>query len=595
MFFLKWCICLVLAFVGTIREVPATVWGKTSEPAVRIAALDVPDLEEISSQQAILLDRLRRDLHPRQIVLKYYSADDLIRVVRQGGVEFVIADALFFASIEHELSFRYLAGLVYPEAVDADHMTASTVFVKRSAKRLSWDDIKGKKAWLLDANSFGGWVALRAYLGRRGLPQGVFDAQPVEGRDAWSLIKEVQRSDDVVGILPACSLERLGEQGLVDLQALTVIDEKKGAGLDCRRTTDMYPGWILASMPATDIQLVRRITSTALISNSTGELQWSFPPSDLRKVHDVLLDLNLEPYAKNQERFWQQFFDRFKWWILLGVLIVIALVFHSFIVACLVRSRTRDLHNAMIERQRMTEEMIQARARLQRMEKIQAVSLLSTIIAHELKQPLGAIRNFSLGLMRRSEQNELDPRTLQLVTNKIIDLTDNASKIVTMVRSYAKSGQIERTVENLGDVVRTALQTHATTQEKGPAISLVMPDELIRIEICVREIELSLLNLLKNAVEATREEPKPKIVVTVRRVEHHAIISVTDNGKGIRAESLEAVFKPLHSSNPARLGLGLAIVQSVAESHGGRINAVPNADKGVTMEMVLPLLKDKKE
>ena len=121
---------LVLLWVAPLLPcaVSATVWGETSEPPVQIGALQRSDLEEISSQEAIFLDRLRRELLPRQVTLQYYGENDLIHMVQNGELNFVITDAAVYASLQSAVELRPLAGLVYPEAADADHMTASVSF-----------------------------------------------------------------------------------------------------------------------------------------------------------------------------------------------------------------------------------------------------------------------------------------------------------------------------------------------------------------------------------------------------------------------------------------------------------------------------------
>lgn len=158
---------LVLLWVAPLLPcaVSATVWGETSEPPVQIGALQRSDLEEISSQEAIFLDRLRRELLPRQVTLQYYGENDLIHMVQNGELNFVITDAAVYASLQSAVELRPLAGLVYPEAADADHMTASVAFTaQHEAGSLSLAEIKGRRLFVTDKHSFGGFWPLRQNL-----------------------------------------------------------------------------------------------------------------------------------------------------------------------------------------------------------------------------------------------------------------------------------------------------------------------------------------------------------------------------------------------------------------------------------------------
>ena len=97
------------------------------------------------------------------------------------------------------------------------------------------------------------------------------------------------------------------------------------------------------------------------------------------------------------------------------------------------------------------------------------------------------------------------------------------------------------------------------------------------------------MNLIKNAAEATHEVKKPKIEIVLTEDEHHAIMRITDNGKGSQDVPIDEMFRPLFSTKTGGMGLGLSIAESVAESHGGRLNARQNTGSGLTMEMILPL------
>lgn len=584
---------LVLLWVAPLLPcaVSATVWGETSEPPVQIGALQRSDLEEISSQEAIFLDRLRRELLPRQVTLQYYGENDLIHMVQNGALNFVITDAAVYASLQSAVELRPLAGLVYPEAADADHMTASVAFTaQHEAGSLSLAEIKGRRLFVTDKHSFGGFLAFAVELKDEGFdPEDFFsDVSEFQKSDA-ELVKTVLKTPGAVGVLPACTLERLQSAGFIDAAGLTVINAKNGGGLTCRHSTKVYPGWVLASLPSSDLGLVRMVAATALAATSPGMLQWSFPPTDFRRVHNMLIDLGIGPYAGNEGKLWKGLFLRYRWWFAGIALFMLLILAHGVFVAWLVRTRTKDLRLSLLKQQKMTDEILQTRARLQSMEKVQTVSHMSTLFAHELKQPLAAIRNFSLGLLRRSQRGELDAETMHSILEKMVFLTEQASNIVNHVRKYAKAGKTERLREDFRTVIREAVESFGKTADFRVQVSLSLPLVPVWVEINRWEIELVILNLIKNAAEATHEVKKPKIEIVLTEDEHHAIMRITDNGKGSQDVPIDEMFRPLFSTKTGGMGLGLSIAESVAESHGGRLNARQNTGPGLTMEMILPL------
>ena len=104
-------------------------------------------------------------------------------------------------------------------------------------------------------------------------------------------------------------------------------------------------------------------------------------------------------------------------------------------------------------------------------------------------------------------------------------------------------------------------------------------------------IEQVLINLIRNAVESVsiREPDSREICLQVSAHDKRcAKIAVSDNGKGIDPQYLSRIFDPFFTSKPDGLGLGLAIVRSLVEAHGGEIKARSNAGPGATIEFTIP-------
>jgi two-component system sensor kinase FixL len=97
------------------------------------------------------------------------------------------------------------------------------------------------------------------------------------------------------------------------------------------------------------------------------------------------------------------------------------------------------------------------------------------------------------------------------------------------------------------------------------------------------------LNLVANAMEATKEKPKTAdITIRSQLFDRNTVrISVIDRGSGVAPERLSKLFEPFFTTKDQGLGLGLAVSQSIIEAHGGRIWARPNPDGGLTVHFTL--------
>jgi len=98
-----------------------------------------------------------------------------------------------------------------------------------------------------------------------------------------------------------------------------------------------------------------------------------------------------------------------------------------------------------------------------------------------------------------------------------------------------------------------------------------------------------LMNLMLNAIEATKDRGGGVIVGSRLIQDDHIEISVRDAGVGVRAEDVESIFDPFYTTKPQGTGMGLAITRSLVHSHGGKVWAVPNTGPGTTFYVTLPI------
>jgi signal transduction histidine kinase/CheY-like chemotaxis protein len=260
---------------------------------------------------------------------------------------------------------------------------------------------------------------------------------------------------------------------------------------------------------------------------------------------------------------------------------------------------------AQLRRARLNEEKLEEvsrrlahqRGALERAD--QAKEEMLTLLAHELRNPLGTISNALQVLRLRSEsEDETWRRAIDTAERQVLHqalLVDDLLEASRVTR-----GQVELNCEEL-DVAALVRETVEGYREvlrgAGLTVDLDLPEELLRVRGDRMRLSQALSNLLHNATKFT--PPGGRIVVRVgrtpggRRVE----VAVSDNGQGINAEELPHVFEIFsqadHSLDRAQggLGVGLAVVRGLVEMHGGEVQARSEGEgQGAELMMKLPLL-----
>lgn len=221
------------------------------------------------------------------------------------------------------------------------------------------------------------------------------------------------------------------------------------------------------------------------------------------------------------------------------------------------------------------------------MERAGIVGQLSSMIAHELQQPINAITNFSRGLRIRNERGSLDPEVLQGTLQRITHQSETAAQIVNKVRAYAKQHSAEKVKINLRALLEKSIQKFKQIKGLGLNFELKCP-ETIEVEVDPLESDLVLYNLFKNSLEACKNESDPLINISVEESEHEAVIQIQDNGPEISEDLVNSIFIPKVSPKTEGLGLGLSICKALAESQGGSLSALRNAQGHLVMKLCLP-------
>ncbi|HEX6901597.1 MAG TPA: ATP-binding protein [Thermoanaerobaculia bacterium] len=216
------------------------------------------------------------------------------------------------------------------------------------------------------------------------------------------------------------------------------------------------------------------------------------------------------------------------------------------------------------------------------------------MLAHELRNPLAPIRN-AVELMRQVEN--IDPafqRSREMVERQVKHLARLVDDLLDISRITRGSIRLRKEVVTLADAVERVVEVNRPLLEnRSHKLYVQLPPEPIRLEADPARLEQILSNLLDNAARYTM--PGGRIWVSASQEEDEAVIRVRDTGIGVPPDVLERVFEPFMQSDDSLarteggLGVGLTLVRSLVEMHGGRVEAhSPGLGQGSEFVIRLP-------
>jgi signal transduction histidine kinase len=256
------------------------------------------------------------------------------------------------------------------------------------------------------------------------------------------------------------------------------------------------------------------------------------------------------------------------------------------------------LFGSAIERKQSVIAMRAARAELRVASRRNVMSELIASLSHEINQPLGAILSNLGGVARLLSQGNPQPATALEAVNSAIEDTKRTGEIVRRIRSMFKKDTDHKTVIDIralvGEVVKltageAAIRSVSVQVQASPSVRRVTGDGI--------QLQQCMLNLIMNAfdaIAAAKSEPRGVTIKVAPEKTGWAAISVSDNGAGIDPAVATRLFEPFVTTKSEGMGLGLLVTRSIVESHGGKIWATPNPDRGATFTFTLPVAERKR-
>lgn len=220
-------------------------------------------------------------------------------------------------------------------------------------------------------------------------------------------------------------------------------------------------------------------------------------------------------------------------------------------------------------------ELEEEKKRLQEAEKMASLGVLSAGIAHELGNPLGAIRGRLEMLQTSFEQESFEKVFALNSVGKMIDNIDRMSKIIRGLKSFSRDGSHDEMQDfNFTQLIGDILEISTPKCEKnGIQIKTDGLESSFMVKGRESEIGQIFVNLFNNAFDAIKGSESPWIAVKIEKENSKLFLHVKDSGSGVDEKHLNKIFDPFYTTKEVGqgTGLGLSICRSFAEGHGGRL------------------------
>jgi signal transduction histidine kinase len=241
---------------------------------------------------------------------------------------------------------------------------------------------------------------------------------------------------------------------------------------------------------------------------------------------------------------------------------------------------------------RMVRNLRKIQTELIRSEKLISLGRLSAGVAHEIRNPLNAMKGAIVYLQKRRSEDSVIHEYTQLILEEI----NRLNEFVTDFLCFAKQSPLNRVPTDLTELLHNALNLlDEEFRNKKITVSFQMNSSLPPLEIDPHQMEQVFLNIFVNAVHAMSNGGTLTVSAAIQKdvlkgiTTLKAVVEVKDDGIGISQEHLKSIFDPFFSTKEAGTGLGLPISLGIVERHGGRMQIGSKEGEGTTVLVELPL------
>lgn len=240
----------------------------------------------------------------------------------------------------------------------------------------------------------------------------------------------------------------------------------------------------------------------------------------------------------------------------------------------------------------MVQSLKQIQTQLVASERLISMGKLSAGVAHEIRNPLNAMKGAITYLQRRRQDDALSMEYTSIILEEI----ERLNRFVTEFLSFARQSNPKRVKTSLNGLITNILNLFDEQLQNNAILFDANLDEAIPdFPLDPQQLEQVFINVLVNAMDAMPNGGKLKVISALQSPDrlpdgrHWVLTQFVDNGIGIEQQELEEIFEPFYSSKESGTGLGLPISRGIIDAHGGRLVVSSLKGKGTTVRIMLPV------
>ena len=529
------------------------------------------------------VNAIAKAVAPRRLVVQFYDQEVFLEAAQNKGFDLAIASSGLTALMTDASGAAALLTIINSRT------PVSSLFEATEMTSIAWLTTVAVSS----TKAFAGFLAVMGEIQAEGLnPNRLFKSVTATHKPMTELVKQVVNKEVDVAFIASCLLENMEADGVIPKGCLKVINEKKDENFYCKHSTRLYPGWILSAQPTLNSKTLRKIME-ALLQLPPGKEEGSYwtVATDYDQMNLLLQRMEVR-YLEDRTIGWM--LNYYRWYFIVGCGALLLIILNWAYLAFAVRRKTEQLRKKVEENREYERENRKITERIEALEKAKSIGIISAMVAHELKQPLGAINNYSEAILRQLKRGKKPAE--EILTEALSEIkseSQRASEIVEFVRNIGRKEPRQRKRFNLESAVEHTIELMKRLGRLNSKCTLTGAGNLF-VYADPLNVDLVLMNLLKNAEEAVRNQQNAEIKVEIKNAGADALVIIEDNGPDMTDDQFASLRNLGQSSKKDGLGLGLAIVRELLEANGGSLKLVRIPSGGLRCIASLPIaLEDK--
>lgn len=539
------------------------------------------------------IDWLNQQISDVHFVLHPLNLDEMGEAVKFQTMDFILTNPGQAVRLGRQYALSWMATLTSRAPQNSNYGIGSALVVRANSSYQTVQDVSGRPVAAVSEKAFGGYLTMRYQIVKMGLnPNDFFSDVRYLGFPIDANLYQLRDSNVEAAVVPACLLEQMLSEGLLQPSNYRVLNQQPNERSLCAVSTPLYPNWSFAKTERGSAQIAKQIAQELLAMPpehpaviAAGASGWTSPVS-LLSIDKLYQALDLHPL---QQPWWQEALrwlrSHQEWAWALFMFVIVLNAYHFWLEYRFSKSK-QVLEQTSLRLKEKSEQ-------LEHSQRVAIVGEIGTSLAHELNQPLAAIRNYSEGgllrLAKKRPHEDIVP-----VLEKIQGQVERADAIIQRLRTLIRKRSVDKAPCDPQVLIDDTIELlHFRMQKQNISIVTSIEGNVRPVLVDAVGVQQVLVNVISNAIDAcTLFQEKyhssgyqGKIALHCDYQISQLSIRVLDNGTGLQQENPTQAFV---SSKEEGLGLGLAICRDVMEMHGGEFVISSIAPHGCLVELVFP-------